>query len=88
MALRYGVTLHVCIDFYMIFTVESSFHALLTRYELLYTNMYLIGPSDGAVSHYALRLEIYGTTFVHKIHSKFTLYIHNMYFFKLFLQFY
>ncbi len=27
--------------------------------------MYLIGPSDDAVSRYALRLEIYGTTFVH-----------------------
>ncbi len=32
------------------------------RFEPLYTNMYLIGPSDGAVSHYPLRLEIYGKT--------------------------
>ncbi len=27
---------------------------------MLYTNMYHVGPSDGIVSHYRLRLEIYG----------------------------
>ncbi len=35
---------------YMLFTLESSFHTLLTSFEQLYTNMYLIGLSDGAVS--------------------------------------
>ncbi len=48
-----------------LFTSESSFRALSTRFEPLYTNMYLIGPSDGAVSHYALKLEIYRATSVH-----------------------
>ncbi len=46
----------------MLFTTESSFHALLTRVELLYTNMHPVGLLDGAVSHYTFRLEIYGTT--------------------------
>ncbi len=36
-------------------------HALSTRFEPLYTNMYHKGTSDGAVSRYPLRLEIYGT---------------------------
>ncbi len=30
----------------------------------LYTNMHLIGPSDGAVLLYTLRLQIYGATSV------------------------
>ncbi len=41
-----------------LFTTESSFHALSTRFEPLYTNMYLIGPSDGAVSRYTLIFKI------------------------------
>ncbi len=49
----------------MLFTIKSSFHALSTCFEPLYTNMYLIGPSDGAMSPYALRLEIYAATFVY-----------------------
>ncbi len=48
----------------MLFTVESLFHALLTHFEPLYTNMYLIGPSDSVVLCYMLRLEIYGVTSV------------------------
>ncbi len=48
----------------MLFTIESSFCALSTCFEPLYTNMYLIGPSDGAVSRYALRLKIYEATSV------------------------
>ncbi len=51
----------------MIFTTECSICSFLTRFESLYTNMrtatdmYLIRPSDGAVSRYILRLEIYGS---------------------------
>ncbi len=48
----------------LIFTIGSSFRALSTHFEPLYTNMYLIGPSDGTVSHHMLKLEIYGTTSV------------------------
>ncbi len=34
----------------VLITRESSFHVLLTRFEPLYTSMYLIGLSDGTVS--------------------------------------
>ncbi len=37
-----------------LFKTGSTFHALLTRFEILYTNMYLIGPSDDAASGYTL----------------------------------
>ncbi len=47
----------------MLFTIESSFHTLLTHFEPLYANKYLKGPSDGAVSLYAFKLEINGVTF-------------------------
>ncbi len=50
----------------MLFIIESSFRVLSTRFEPLYMNMYHIGLSDGAVSPYALRLKIYGATFVVK----------------------
>ncbi len=46
------------------FTIKSSFCTLLPHFEPLYMNMYLIGLSDGAVSHYALRFEIYRATSV------------------------
>ncbi len=49
---------------YIIQPVESLSRIFSTRFELLYTNMYYVGPSDGAVSRYALRLEIYRATFV------------------------
>ncbi len=49
----------------MLFTTESSFCAFLTCFELLYTNMYIIGPSDVAVLCYMSKLEIYGETFVY-----------------------
>ncbi len=48
----------------MLFTIETSFNALSTHFEPLYTNLFLASPSDGAVSHYTLQLEIYGTTTV------------------------
>ncbi len=48
----------------MPFTIERAFHSLSTRFEPPYTNIYIIGPSDGAVSHYTLGLEIYGATSV------------------------
>ncbi len=48
----------------MLFSIESSFHALSTCFEPLYMNMYLIGRSNDTVSRYVLRLEIYGTTSV------------------------
>ncbi len=51
----------------MLFTVESSVHTLSIHFEPLYMNMYFIGPSNGAVLHYTLRLEIYGATFVNTI---------------------
>ncbi len=51
----------------MLFTVESSFHAFSTHFEPLYTNMYLIGGSDGAVLHSTLGLEIYEATYVHHV---------------------
>ncbi len=35
-------------------------------FEAVYTNVYHIGPSDGAMSRYALRLEIYGATYVYR----------------------
>ncbi len=41
----------------MLFIIESSFCTLLTHFEPLYTNMYLIGPSDGAMH---LGLEVMG----------------------------
>ncbi len=44
---------------------RSSFRTLSTRFEPLYTNMYLISPSDGTVSHYTCKLEIYGATSVY-----------------------
>ncbi len=44
--------------------IDSLFYALSTHFEPLYTNIYLIGPSDGAVSWYTFRLEIYGATSV------------------------
>ncbi len=50
----------------MSFTVERLLWALSSHFELLYRNMYPTGVSDGAVSHYALRLEIYGATSVIK----------------------
>ncbi len=37
----------------MLFTIQSSVHALPTRFEPLYVSMYLIGPSDGTVSHFS-----------------------------------
>ncbi len=37
--------------------VESSVCSLLTRFEPLYTIMYLIGPSNGTVLLHALRLD-------------------------------
>ncbi len=42
--------------------LESLSYTLSTRFKPLYINMYYIGPSDGAVSHYAPRLEIDGAT--------------------------
>ncbi len=53
--------------FSMLFNVESLFHVLITCFELLYTNMYHIGLLDGAVLHYAFRLEIYGATSVYSL---------------------
>ncbi len=47
-----------------LFNVKSLSCTLLTRFEPLYTNIYHMGPTDGAVSHYILRLEIYGATSV------------------------
>ncbi len=49
----------------MLFTIASSFYVLSTSFEPLYTNMYLIGPTDGTVSCYMLRLEICGATSIH-----------------------
>ncbi len=40
--------------------VESSSQAFSAHFEPLCVNMYHTSLSDGAVSHYALRLEIYG----------------------------
>ncbi len=48
----------------MLFIIDSLFCTLLTHFEPLYTNMYLIGPSYDAVLRYKLRLEVYGATFV------------------------
>ncbi len=42
-----------------LFNVESLSHTLSTHFELIYTNMYHTGPSEGAVSGYTLRLKIY-----------------------------
>ncbi len=39
--------------------VESLSRALPAYFEPLYTNMYHVGPSDGAVLRHTLRLEIY-----------------------------
>ncbi len=44
--------------------IMCLFGTLLTYFEPLYMNIYLIGPSDGTVSHYVLGLEIYGPTSV------------------------
>ncbi len=41
---------------------------ILTHFEPLYMNMYHIGLSDGAASHYALRLQVYGVTCVYLRH--------------------
>ncbi len=46
----------------ILFAIESSVCILSTNFEPLYTNMYLIGPSDGTGWRYALKLEIYGVT--------------------------
>ncbi len=43
----------------MLFTIESSVYTLSTHFEPLYTDMYLIGPLDSAVSRYMLKLEIH-----------------------------
>ncbi len=48
----------------MIFSIESSFCALSTRFEPLYTNIYLTELINGAVSPYEFRLKIYGATSV------------------------
>ncbi len=48
----------------MLFNIESLSHTLSTRFEPLYTNMYHIDLSDGAVSCYVPRLEIYGAIYV------------------------
>ncbi len=45
-----------------LFNVEGLSCTLSTRFEPLYMNMYYIGPSDGAMSLYVLRLEIYRAT--------------------------
>ncbi len=50
----------------MLFNKESLSYTLSTRFEPLYTNMYHVGPSDGAVSRYALRFKIYGTISVNE----------------------
>ncbi len=46
----------------MLSNVESLSRALSTYFELLYTNMYHIGPADGAAWCYMLRFKIYGGT--------------------------
>ncbi len=50
------------------YTIQSVglFHDILTRFEPLYTNMSHIRPSDGTVSRYTHRFEIYGATFVYR----------------------
>ncbi len=48
----------------MLFNIESFSHTLLIYFEPFYTNMYHVSPSDGAVLHYTLGLEIYGATYV------------------------
>ncbi len=45
-------------------------HTLSTHFQPLYTNIYHIGPSDGAVSHYALRLKSYRATSIQKKYLK------------------
>ncbi len=47
-----------------LFNAESLSHAFSTHFEPLYTNIYHVGPSDGAVLRYVLRLKIYGATSV------------------------
>ncbi len=51
---------------YTLFNIEKLSCALSTRFEPLYTNMYHIDPSDGAVLRYALTLKIYGVTSVYR----------------------
>ncbi len=46
----------------MLFNIESLYHTLSTHFERLYTNLYHIGRSDGAVSCNSLNLKIYGST--------------------------
>ncbi len=49
-----------------LFNIESLSRTLSIRFEPLYTIMYYVGSSDGAVLCYALKLEIYVATSVHK----------------------
>ncbi len=49
---------------HMLFITESSFNALSTHFEPLYTHMYLVGPSNGTVLLYTPRLKIYWPTSV------------------------
>ncbi len=50
-----------------VFNVESLYRTVSTHFEPLYTSMYHIGLSDGAVSHYTLKFEIYGATLYRNI---------------------
>ncbi len=57
-------TLTICAISRTLFNVESLSPTRLTCIELLYTNTYYVGLSNGALLHYVLGLEIYGATSV------------------------
>ncbi len=46
------------------FNIECLSHYLSTHFKPLCTNMYHIGLSDGAMLSYALRVKIYGATYI------------------------
>ncbi len=57
-----GCCLTIRAIYHTLFNIEGLSHTLLTHFEPLYMNMYHIGPLDGTVSRYTLRLKIYGAT--------------------------